>query len=397
MEKESPKMRSFHCLRVLLIGLALLFQGCGDTEVEKSKAEATQSREVIAKLQSQLAEARDGLARQQAENRQLSETVRTFDQKIAQIQVAAEKAAEESRRRREASSATPEGNGDADQSRITLMGAKAVAEFKAAQLSQRLERLKKDLDRKEEELARIREDAQKKDDEIQMLTKKVEELQAQDQTRSAEVNSKLEHLGKELEKRSAESRQLKKDLDDKVGLLEALKNAVADAGRLKATAEAEASGLSNQISELTRQLTASQNDVKACRQEIARLQSEGEGRRQEVASLQTESEGFRQEIVRLQGLIEKSRQETARLQGEMQQARKDRELYLQEATRLSLELEARQKEVQELRTLNTDLSSHVEALEQRVTALSEELPSTVDQILRGPSVSEVPETAPNLY
>jgi len=380
-----------------LIGLALFFQGCGDTEAEKSKAEATQSREVIAKLQSQLAEARDGLARQQAENRQLSETVRTFDQKIAQIQVAAEKAAEESRSRRGASSATPEGNGDADQSRITLMGAKAVAEFKAAQLSQKLESLKKDLERKEEELARIREDAQKKDNEIQMLSKRVEELQAQDQTRSAEVNSKLEHLGKELEKRSVESRQLKKDLDDKVGLLEALKNAVADAGRLKATAEAEASGLRNQISELTRQLTASQTDGKACRQEIARLQSEGEGRRQEIASLQNESEGFRQEIVRLQGLIEKSRQETARLQGEMQQARKDRELYLQEATRLSLELEARQKEVQELRTLNTDLSSQVEALEQRVTALSEELPSTADQILRGPSVSEVPETAPNLY
>ncbi len=204
-------------LLIMLSSLALL--GCGESELQQARI---QDQKAISDLKSQLSEAKDSLDARLKEKEQQVQQVQELTSKLNQVEkaIAAKAQAEKTKAK-------------GDESRVELMGAKAIAEFKAEQLHRRVEKLTQDLSVKEQEVASIRQNAQQQSGEVEQLRARVTELQKADQSRTAELQSRLESIGKELKERSAAAEQFKRELDEKAELLNALKNAVSDASKLK--------------------------------------------------------------------------------------------------------------------------------------------------------------------
>jgi chromosome segregation ATPase len=166
---------------ILLLILAFLAQGCGEDQVEKSRpkpstgtdriekerAASPTNQDIILDLKSRLMVSREELDRQKTENRNLQDRLESVTRKLHAVESEAEKL------RADLSKAAPRSS-KSFPDRVNLMGAKALAEFKAKQLSQRVEKLSQDLESKESELAGIRENALQKEQAVAKLTKKIE-------------------------------------------------------------------------------------------------------------------------------------------------------------------------------------------------------------------------------
>lgn len=398
---------------IALIGTALIFQGCGEQEIKEHKAQTTDQSRQIAKLQSELSRAGDDLSRARGELSQAGATLARREREIGELSDKVRSLEAEANKRTAMERGLADrgktvdgppasgrgGDTQTDRSRIGLIGAKALAEFKAAKLSKRLDELKEDLDRKETALKEIAENARTKDDEIAALRERIEELQASEQTRTAELRARLQEIEKQLKERSAEAQRHKNELDEKQGLLDALKGAASDAGRLKAAAESRVKELEARVADLQAQLTKAAGDAERAGQQIA--------------DLQAQSEASRKEIVRVQGVAEK---ENARVQGLAEQTAKEKDYYQTEATKLRLEVERQQKEAEEQRAAIADLGSRLEAAEAsqreaeaardaaeappepaRAEPAKEEGPSAIDRLLQPPVEGKSEKPTTTLY
>jgi len=144
LEKENLHMNSRHAIIIALAGALLFLHGCGGGEVEQLKTQQTDSERNITGLKSELETARDALSRQEVQNQRLNREVETLRAEIAKMEEAAAKAQAEKKE--------PAPKEPVDQSKLSLMGAKALAEHKAVRLTERLDRLGRDLDRKNKNL-----------------------------------------------------------------------------------------------------------------------------------------------------------------------------------------------------------------------------------------------------
>jgi len=279
-------MRSIFHLSILIAGAVLILQGCGETPVDVQPREQAQAQKTISDLQSQLTQAEQDLAALRSENTELEGKVEALSK---------EPSKEESSR---------------DDKKIELLGAKAIAEFQVDQLSRRLDKLTKNLDAKEKELGAIRQTADQRENEIEELKATIEKLQAEDKKRTTDLTSKLDKMAKEVEQGSAESRELKRQLDERDQLLGTLKNAIADATRLKAQAEAEGTRVRSALAETTKKLESAEAAREQDRQTIGQLQAEEEEARQQVVHYREVSEQCKLETDRLE-------QETGKLRAEM--------------------------------------------------------------------------------
>ena len=237
-----------------------------------------QAQKTIADLQSKLTKAERDLAAARNENTELEGKVDALSK---------ESSKEETR---------------GDDKKIELLGAKAIAEYQVDQLNRRLDKLTKNLDAKEKELAAIRQTSDHREKEIEGLKTTIERLQTEDKKRTTDLTSKLDKMAEELEQASAASRELKRQLDERDQLLATLKNAVADATKLKAQAEAEGTRVQSELAETTKKLESS---------EAAREQD-----RQTIGELQAEEEEARQQVVQYREAAEQSKLETERLKKE---------------------------------------------------------------------------------
>ena len=149
---ENLPMTSSHYSMMILVALVFILLGCGQSQVGKTTGETGDLQKSIADLQSQLAQARQTVTTYEGENQRLSAELQAASVKE---KMAEQRASENIPEGQMEARGTGLGEGD-DESRIGLMGAKALAEFKAEQLSIRLGKLSKDLDLKEQELVTIR-------------------------------------------------------------------------------------------------------------------------------------------------------------------------------------------------------------------------------------------------
>ncbi len=122
----------------------------------KGDVGADKAQKIIADLREQLKQADEELARRSQENKELLAKAESFTKQPQRTQQQpAGKSARE-----------PGGEELSAEQRVGLLGAKALAEFQAGQLKQRLDALSKDLNAKESELQAIRQSAGRKDNEM---------------------------------------------------------------------------------------------------------------------------------------------------------------------------------------------------------------------------------------
>jgi chromosome segregation ATPase len=357
---------------ILLSGLALVFlQGCGDSTPLKPAAEKEHSQAVITNLQSQLAQAHDDIQRGQQKNEELIAQVQSLAEKLKQAQ--SEPAKSPTKAERKAATVPAKdarGKAAPDESKIQLMGEKAVAEYRAAQLSRRLDELSKDLDRKESEMAAISQKAGAKEAEVEQLRQQIEKLQTADRTRTAELNSRLQQITKDLETSSSEAKKLKQEVDAKSDLLDALKNAVGDAGKLKSTAESEVTRLRTELAEMAKQLEAAQAVAEQNKTLSEQNRSIAEQNKTVAEQWQQEAEQFR---MRAEASEKELQSERERVQASV-------------------------KELQDLKAQTEELTSRIQALEREPEGeAEEEAPSRIDRLLKGPQAQETPKGDSSLY
>lgn len=405
-----------YCLLALAYALVLLFQGCSQPQGQGtgSAPDLLKARDLVSELQSQLAEARKDLAKQHAQNGELIERVQSVMDKLKEAEKDRDrereerKAAEARKQVQEEATRSASASGISDPVRIKLMGAKALAEFRAKQLSERLDKLGKDLEAKEQELKTIREDAKNKDEEVQTLTKRMDELRATADAKTAELSGRIEKVTKELSQRSAEAKQLEDQLNEKTGLLDALKNAVGDAGRLKARAEAEGARLKKELDETQKQLEAKTQESEQRGKQVEELRQGLTNADQQIEQLNAATAKLRNRVEQLQAAQEQGGQEIGQLRAEWERSKQEAEQYRSEADRareevVQFRVEAeRQKKIAEgLQARASEMAAKLQEYEkaaQAAQAPQEEGPSTVDRILQAPTAGGEP-TGPssNLY
>lgn len=344
---------------LMAVAVALFIAGCGGPGADQQKQaqmlsqlkidlEATKKQ--LAKADEERQKALDQLAAQErklkqagaekeamnsanGEQERLVQELETRDALITKLQAQLKETEEEAARLR---SNTP---GSADPAKIRLMGAKALAEYKAQQLEARVAQLEKDMDGKQEALDRITAQAQSKETEVQSLKQTIETLQSGEQKRSQELEARLANLSEELNQRTTQLERLKKELTgeleartnevvslkkeqiDRAGQIEALKNALALLAKEKATTEAklirlqeESAGGQQKFAEITKTLEEAngkisglQTLVDQSRKEHDRCLVEAEELRMRMEEQASEAEGLRDQLARLNLKMEENK------------------------------------------------------------------------------------------
>jgi chromosome segregation ATPase len=304
-------MKCFRLCLMLSLGLALLAQGCGRKPPEEPAAKEDRSAQVISRLEADLVQARDDLSRERGNRDALAKEIVGLKGEIQELEAkVAQQEAQEPAPPPEPP-AQPE-EGVPPGTRVGLLGAKAIAEFRAQQLSQRLDKLTKDLETKETELNSIRENAQQKEAEVARLSETLDRLHTADQLRAEEVNAKLASMSKELAIRSEESKRFKQELDEKAGLLDTLKQAVADAAKLKTNCEAEGEKLRAALATNTAKLKKAERQIEDAVKEIQQYQTGEDDMRRQMAE-------WRDAAERSRAQAESSGQESEQLKAEIAQ------------------------------------------------------------------------------
>jgi chromosome segregation ATPase len=385
-------------LAVLVLGLV----GCGADPQKTTISESAPNQKLIVDLQDTIAQSRDNLEKEKERNAELMKRVQSLLEGLTE----AEKRFS-SLQKGEAGDISPE----AERKRIELMGAKALAEFRAEQFRQRLDELAKDLDKKEKELETIRQNALDKDAEVQELRKAIDEIQRAERTRTQELSARLEQITRDLEERTAVASQFKKDLDEKNELLVTLKNAVADASKLKANAEAEIARLQNELSEVSKQLQASQslaaqqdqdltvavNRTGQCQQEVQRLVVE-------VQTWQEETQRAQQETEKIKVIAQEWAEDAKQFKTDMERSRQEAEQFKAESNRsrdeivaFRVETDRARQEAQDLRTRVWELSLKLQSVEAKLQSQEADKQSSVDKLLEHPVVTQERDPVSNLY
>jgi chromosome segregation ATPase len=301
-------MNVFRLWSAFLLCSMMALQGCGNNQQAEMAAKEGRNRQVVSQLQSKLGQARTDLDAHKARNAELNAEVQRLSSEVQDLEGKIAKAAAapvvvETPAPPPAQDVNPEG-------RVELMGAKALAEFRAQQLHQRVDKLNKDLQSKEKELAAIREQAQQKEAEVAKLSATIEQFRTEEQQRSQDVNARLEELGKQLAARSEESIRLKKDLDDKADLLAALKQSVGDCAKVRTHAETESGRLQAQLNEETARLRNTE-------QQLAQTKQENEKSQNHIAELRRHLEQLSQAAQQVKQQAEISAQEARTLKAEL--------------------------------------------------------------------------------
>ncbi len=257
--------------------------------------------------------------------------------------------------------------------RIKLIGAKALAEFKADKLRKRVEGLEQGLKEKDEELARLRTDAKEREGQVAALTKQVQEFQTQEQARSAEVQTKLTEMQARLTERAEESKRLKKQYGESQELLAALKTAVNDSSRLKEEAEGHLTKLNKRIKELQGQASQAHETAEQYKQEYQNLTAQMKQSTTDLGQCREAAKQSREQLSKLSAQVEQLTETAEFLQT-------DRDRYVQE--------------IQGLRSQIKTLRAKIPTGPPRTEASEEEASSPVESILQvAPAKKESPKPA----
>jgi chromosome segregation protein len=284
-------MNFFRSRTILLACVFFVLQGCGGPSPEQSKKPAEPTPQANSEAEANLQKARAELTLLQQQNDKLAQRCEVLTVKTTEL--------EEIVREKEVKGApAPPATTAGSDARIELMGAKAIAEYRAKQLSARLDLLSKDLERKDQELEAIKKAAEQKEAEVAALKKSMEQLRITAETQTADLTRRMEQLGTQVHERSEATKKLQKEVDEKSALLESLKSAVADAGKVKSFAESQAAQLRTQLDETLKQLQAARAESQQRTSEATDLRNQFTNLNQEMAQWRGAAERFRAEAER---------------------------------------------------------------------------------------------------
>jgi len=374
---------------VLLSTLVLAVQGCGSGSTEKPPTDKGQAKQSVFDLHAQLAQARDEVQREREGKENLQAQVQSLTQKIGQLQAEMNRAQTQGARK-EASGAT-------DQSRIQLIGEKALVEYKAEQLSRRLNKLSEDLDRKEGELESLRNTAQAREKEVADLKRQIDSIQTAEKSRSAALTTRVDQITKELEERSVAAKKLKQELDEKSELLNTFKTAISDANKLKTAADSESSRLQGELDEVKQQLESSTQQFASTQQQLEASQQQLEASTQQLEASQQQLKSSKQQLEEAQQRAVQWYQEAERRGQEAKQRAEESTRWAQEADRYRSLAEAASKDVEELKARAEELSGRLQAVEGEAESPKDHEPSPIDRLLTGPKAEEPAAPKTNLY
>lgn len=290
----------------IVILVSPIIYGCGSSD--KSGSATEQYQQLISSLRSDLDGARKELEAQTDLNRSLDDQIQSLTSKLDEIERQSSVGVSEPDHSSAGSSA-----GFDSQSRVALMGAKALAEFKAEQLNAGLEKLTKQLRAKEGELATALGRTQTLSAEVSRLKETVSEATEQYDNLSAQRNTQVGQMSAELKKLSSQVNDLKQDVAEKDELVVTLKKAYSDAAQLKSAAETEANRLRNELSNMNSHLASYRDAAERGAQETAVLKQEIQISQDRLASATTQLEKLTNEAVSSDREIERLKTHSANL------------------------------------------------------------------------------------
>ncbi|MHB8204610.1 MAG: hypothetical protein ACYDHG_13015 [Desulfomonilaceae bacterium] len=276
-------MKPLGLISIFLILASVSIQSCGGKTDQYSGSEKPGASVQAPNVETELKRAKEKLSSLQTDNQDLQASNKILSEKLKELQDAAENQTNNT-----PTETSP--GGLSDQTRIALMGAKAVAEFKAQQAERRLESLTADLVKKDDELKDALEQAEASSHENEDLKNKLETLN----TETAQKKAELEETVKKLEATIAERNSviIKKEAEskEKEDLLNTLKKAWSDATQLKSAAEADLSKLKTSFTDCQNQTTQLKTMEDQQKKENERLAGELQNLKKDYSSCMAQSQ-----------------------------------------------------------------------------------------------------------
>ncbi len=273
---------------------------CTNSDSDRLRIENEQRQKFIVDLQNNLETTKASLSEQKAENEQLKSELSAAMAKMRDGQTT--------------NQPTQPINGakakSDDPSRIEILGAKAVAEFKADLLAKRLENaqknineLKSQLSAKDNEVKNLAGQIGERDQEISRIKNLAEQEFAVKDNRVSELQSKLDQLTKENAGTLEKLEKLTAEAGENKDLAATFKSALSDATRIKTAAESEIGRLQGEVKNLTATLETTKTelnevsgDFESCKSGYEQLSSQAEKFRSHAAQLTTENERIKTEM-----------------------------------------------------------------------------------------------------
>ncbi len=293
-------MKTLKLFSILFLFVSMALQSCVGKTDQASTSGTDKTSRTAATLESELKVTESRLSSLESENKELTASNEMLSEKLKELQEAAQQEPGGATSDRTIDNET---GGLSNQKKIALMGAKAIAEFKAEQAVRRLESLTADLSKRDDDLKKALVDLEIVSQEREGLKKEFESLKAE----SRNTRSQLEDTLSKLEARLAEKNDLvskiEGELNDKEELLNTLKKAWSDATQLKSNAEEQLSQIKNNFNECQNQVANMRGLLDQSRTESTRITAEFEGLKKELASsnlqnrqLQSDGESYLKQI-----------------------------------------------------------------------------------------------------
>lgn len=293
-------MKTLKLFSILFLFVSLALQSCGGKTDQASTSATDKTSRTPASLESELKLTEARLSSLESENMELTASNKMLLEKLKELQEAA---------LRETggglSDRTPDNEnvGLSNQNRIALIGAKAIAEFKADQALRRMESLTSDLSKRDDDLKKALVNFEIVSQEREGLKREFESLKADSMNTQSQMEDTLSKLEARLAEKSDLVSKIEAELNDKEQLLTTLKKAWSDATQLKNNAEERLSQINNNFNECQNQVAQMRGLLDQSRTESTRIIAEFEGLKKELASsnlqnrqLQSNGESYLKQI-----------------------------------------------------------------------------------------------------
>lgn len=312
-------MKHLGLFLILLLLAAVSLQSCGGSADEKSEAVKQTPTLQTVDVDKELKQVKEKLLSLESENKELHASNKMLSEKLKELQEAAE--AEIHKESTKKSSGSSSG-AVSDQTRIALMGAKAVAEFRADQAERRVKSLTANLSQKEEDLKNALENVENVSHENDQLRKKLETLTAAVASKESEYEQTVKKLESTVAERASIIAKQEEELKQKEDILNTLKTALSDAGQLKSVAEANLDQLKKNLTECQNMNNELKTSMDKQQKETAMLSGELENLKQnyssclnQFTSLKAQSDTYLKQIKHLESYIAKHKSVTTTQKG----------------------------------------------------------------------------------
>jgi len=322
---------------ILLILVSVSLQSCGGKTDQGLGSEKNGPSVQTPNIETELKRAKERLSSVESENHDLQASKKILSEKLKELQEAAE--AEANGPTLGKSSEGPS-RGISEQTRIALMGAKAIAEFRAQQTEKRLESVTAELTKKDDDLKSALEQLEAASHENGQLKNQLETATAEADQEKSELEQTVKKLESTIAERTSAIGKLEASSKEKEDLLNTLKKAWSDATQLKGSAEADLNQFKTSFAE------------------------------------------YQNQTNQLKTSLEEEKKATGRLSGELESLKKDYSSCMAQAQQLKAQADAYLKQIQDFKSTNVD-----QAPKQQVTVpvpkANEKPSSIIEKLLDG--------------